>query len=242
MQQPEPGWGDQVAAVIPALDEGPNLPGLLADLAREGVRRVVVVDNGSTDDTAQAARAGGAQVVREPRRGYGSACQAGLGWLAASGAPPGVVLFLDADRSDDPGAVARVVGPVVAGEADLVVGVRQGRGDASARQRLGTRAIALGAGLLYGVRLADLGPFRAIDWSTLAALRMDDPDWGWTLQMQLRAHRLGARVMEVPVTRRPRAEGRSKISGRAWTSLAVGLRMAETLVRERRWRPAGSGG
>jgi glycosyltransferase involved in cell wall biosynthesis len=130
---------DRVVALIPALNEEASLPGVLAALLDQGVSQVLVVDNGSTDRTAELARAGGAQVVSEPRRGYGMACLTGLRALARRpGGPPQVVLFLDGDQSDDPSAVLRILGPVLRGDADLVIGRRRGAGDAPPRQRLGT--------------------------------------------------------------------------------------------------------
>lgn len=234
---------DRVVALIPALNEEASLPGVLSGLLDQGISRVVVVDNGSTDRTAQVARAGGAHVVHEPRRGYGMACLTGLHALALRpGGPPHVVLFLDGDQSDDPSAVLRILGPVLRGEADLVIGRRHGVGDAPPRQRLGTALVSGLARLLFGTRLGDLGPFRAMGWETLQALEMDDRSWGWTLQMQLRAHRMGCRVVQVPVERRPRAAGTSKISGSFRMSVRVGMRMLWTLVRERVRPPSNRAG
>jgi len=231
---PAPCGLDDVVALVPALNEEASLPGVLAGLREQGVSRVLVVDNGSTDGTAEVARAGGAEVVTEPRRGYGMACLTGLRALAThpDGAPR-VVLFLDGDQSDDPSATLRILGPVLRGEADLVIGLRQGAGDAPPRQRLGTALVTGLARVMFGARLHDLGPFRAVAWDTLQALDMEDRSWGWTLQMQLRAHRLGVRVVQVPVQRRPRAGGESKISGSLRMSVRVGMRMLWTLGRER---------
>jgi glycosyltransferase involved in cell wall biosynthesis len=231
--------GERVGVVVPALDEAENLPGLIGDLRARGLHRIVIVDNGSTDDTAGVARGAGAEVVHEPRRGYGRACLSGIERLHDD--PPEVVLFVDADRSDDPEALEEIWRPVLEGSADLAIGIRRGAADAPARQRAGTRAVTLAARFVHGVSLSDLGPLRAISWPLLATLGMDDRDWGWTLQMQLRAHRSGARLLEVPVRRRPRAAGRSKISGSLHMSIYVGMRMFRTVWRERGWTPRGAG-
>lgn len=202
------------------------------------VERAVVVDNGSTDRTAEVARKAGATVVREDRRGYGAACLAGLDHLASLPAPPDVVVFMDADRSDDPTALPRLLEPILEGDADLVLGVRRAHGGGSSRAvpihaRLGN-AVVLGlTRLLFGYRFSDLPPFRAAAFSRLRDLELDDRDWGWTLQMQLRARARGQRVREVPVAHRPRAAGASKISGTVRGSLRAGAKMLYTLVRER---------
>jgi glycosyltransferase involved in cell wall biosynthesis len=224
-----------VAALIPALDEEAALPGVISGLRAHGVRRIVVADNGSSDRTARVAGEAGARVVLEPRRGYGAACLAGIRLLERDDPAPEVVVFLDGDQSDDLSALSRILDPLLEGRADLVVGVRTGgrEGRSPLHARAGTALVLAGARLVHGARFRDLGPFRAVRWSTLAALAMDDRTWGWTLQMQLRAHRRGARILEVEVPHLPRGAGRSKVSGSLTVSLRAGARMGYTLLRER---------
>lgn len=225
-----------LAVLIPALNEEEALPGLLSQLRHHGIGRVVVVDNGSTDGTNRVARAAGAEVVLEPRRGYGAACLAGIRHLSAD--PPDILVFLDGDQSDDPAVLDRLVDPIRAGEADLTIGVRTpASADAGPavplHARLGNRLVLLGMRLLHGMEARDLGPFRAIRFPSLRALEMDDLDWGWTVQMQLRAHHRALRILEVDVPHRQRAGGRSKVSGSVSGSLKAGRKMLLTLIRER---------
>lgn len=226
----------RVAVLMPALDEEEALPAVLGAIP-SWVDRTVVVDNGSTDRTVDVARAGGAEVVTEPRRGYGSACLAGIGHLEHHGPTPGILVFMDADGSDDAGDMERLVEPIRRGSADLVLGVRRGAdGDVGTllpHARLGNRIVLGLTRLLFGRRFLDLPPFRAVRFSSLQALEMDDRDWGWTLQMQIRAVRAGLRVEEVEVGHRRRTRGVSKISGSLSTSLLVGAKMFWTLARER---------
>jgi len=232
------GVDGEVIVLIPALDEEPALPGVLASIPRAGdgwcVRDVVVVDNGSRDRTAEAARAAGATVIAEPRRGYGAACLAGLASLRA--APPGIVAFMDADHSDDPGELGELVAPIVAGHADLVVGSRvlgeHEPGSLTIVQRLGNRLATGLLRLLFGLAATDLGPFRAVRWQALESLGMRDRDFGWTVEMQARAARAGLRVLEVPVRYRRRV-GRSKISGTVRGVVGAGWKILFTLVRVR---------
>jgi glycosyltransferase involved in cell wall biosynthesis len=202
---------DAVTVVLPALDEAEALPAALASFPA-GVD-LLVVDNGSTDTTAAVAAALGARVVSEPRRGFGAACWAGV--LASPQAE--VVAFADADGSLDGADLAAVAGPVLAGEADLVIGSRVtgGRepGALSPAALAANRTIGLACGLLFGVPLTDLGPFRAIRRADLLALGVRDRGSGWPLEMVGRAGRAGLRVVEVPVRYRRRAGGRSKVSG-----------------------------
>jgi glycosyltransferase involved in cell wall biosynthesis len=205
--------GVPVALIIPALDEEHAIGALLDGVERAVVRDVIVGDNGSVDATAAVARGRGATVVRVEERGYGAAC---AGALSAMADDVDVVLFMDADGSDDPSEIPLVLAPILSGRADLVIGSRAlgvvERGALTPQQRFGnwlaTRLIAL----LYHHRYTDLGPFRAIRRELLERIAMRDRRYGWTVEMQVRALQLGARVAEVPVRYRKRI-GRSKISG-----------------------------
>jgi len=229
----------RVTVILPALNEAAALPTALACFPPQV--GLLVVDNGSTDQTAAVAAAHGAQVVCEPRRGFGAAC-----WAGVQAAPGEVLVFADADGSFDGADLEAVAGPVLRGEADLVVGSRMARrepGAMSALAVLENRLLGLACRLLFGVPLSDLGPFRAIRRDRLLGLGMTDRGSGWPLEMIGRAGQAGLRVAEVPVRYRPRAGGRSKVSGslrgtvRAITAMAVVTLM---LLRERRWgRAAG---
>ena len=228
-----------VTVVLPALDEAAALPAALASFP-PGID-LLVVDNGSADATAAVAAALGARVVREPRRGFGAAC-----WAGVQASPRAeVIAFVDADGSFDGADLAEVAGPVLRGDADLVLGSRvRGASDPGALSRLAlaeNRVLGLACGLLFGVRLSDLGPFRALRRDTLLRLGIADRGQGWPLEMVGRAGRLGLRVVEVPVRYRPRAGGRSKVSGsvggtvRAVTAMAA---VTLALLRERHWTRA----
>lgn len=226
----------RIDVVIPALNEEASLPLVLADLAAlpDGtVRRVVVADNGSSDGTARVARAGGAVVVEAPRPGYGSACLAGLAFLRAHD-PPDAVVFLDADYSDHPDELPRVVAPLLADAADLVIGSRilgeRERGALLPQARAGNLVACTLIRLLYRHRYTDLGPFRAVRWPALERLGMADPDFGWTAEMQVKALRHGLRVTEVPVSYRRRV-GVSKITGTLRGTLLAGYKILWTVLR-----------
>jgi glycosyltransferase involved in cell wall biosynthesis len=231
----------RVAVILPALDEEAAIAATLAELAAAGTPEgipgpleIIVVDNGSRDATASIARRAGARVVVEPRRGYGSACLAGIAAL-----PPqaDVVVFFDADGSSDPAELPALLAPLVGGEADLVVGARAPSrvepGAMTPQQRFGNRlAVTLLRGL-HGIRAADLGPFRAIRREALERLGMRDAGFGWNIEMQIRAARAGLRVVEVPVRFRRRRAGRSKISGTLRGSLLAGMKILWTVFRYR---------
>jgi len=221
----------RVAVLIPALNEEDALPLVLEELPREGIERVCVVDNGSVDRTAEVAREAGAEVVPEPRRGYGQACLAGLRHLLEGPralGPADVVVFLDADHSDFPADLPVVVEPVLQGRADLVVGSRI-LGGADMRALLpqawfGNRLACFLMRVLFGARHTDLGPFRAIRVEALKSLRMRDTDFGWTVEMQLKARSFGLRVLEVPVRYRARI-GKSKITGTIGGTIRAGIKI-----------------
>lgn len=224
--------------IIPCLDEepaiGPVVEALLAIL--DPVRdRVIVVDNGSRDRTAQVALAAGAQVVSEPRRGYGRACLAGV---AAAG--DGIAVFLDGDGADHPADLAGVVAPVRAGRADIVVGARVDRqhGSMTGFQRFGNRLATGLIGAFCGARVTDLGPMRAIPVEHLLALEPRARTYGWATEMTVKALRAGYRYQEVPVRHRRRDGGVSKVSGSVIGSLRAGARILWTALRWARWEPA----
>lgn len=224
--------GEQVALIIPALDEEDTIAATLDGLAGHTLTQLIVVDNGSADRTAEIARAHGARVVAEPRRGYGRACLAGL---AAIGPDTDVVVFMDADGSDDPSDLGRVLEPIASGQADLVIGSRvlgtRETGALTAQQQLGNRLATYLLRLFYGARSTDLGPFRAIRRDALARLGMRDTNFGWTVEMQVKALRAGLRVHEVPVHYRRRRGGRSKVSGSVRGSLLAGAKILWTILR-----------
>jgi glycosyltransferase involved in cell wall biosynthesis len=228
-----------VAVLIPALDEEASLGAVIASVPPAGagwrVSEVVVADNGSRDRTADVARAGGATVVVEPRRGYGAACLAGLARLRSR--PPDVVVFLDGDGSDDAGQLGNLLEPLVDLRADLVIGARDARaaeaGALTPVQRFGNRLATRLLALAFGLRATDLGPFRAIAWPALEGLGMRDRDFGWTVEMQARAARASRRVVEVPVRYRRRRAGRSKVAGTLTGSIAAGWKILLTIARVR---------
>ena len=223
----------RVALLMPALDEQQALARLLDELPRERYARLLVVDNGSTDGTAAAARAGGAQVISEPRRGYGQACLTGL---AALGGDADIIVFMDADGSDVPAEAERLLEPILRGEADLVIGSRAlGRAEPGSMtwpQRWGNRLSVWLVRLLFGHRYTDLGPFRAIRRESLEELGMRDTNFGWTAEMQVKAVLRGLRVQEVPVSYRRRV-GRSKISGTVSGVLRAGAKIIWTIGKLR---------
>ena len=221
---------DRIAVIIPALDEEQAIGRVIAGIPRRPASEVIVVDNGSRDRTADVALRGGARVVREPRKGYGQACLAGI--AAASEAD--VYVFLDGDGSDHPEQLPELVGPIVAGEADMVIGSRSlGRRAPGAHPWhaiLGTRLCVWLMNTLVGTRATDLGPFRAIRATALRGLEMTDRNFGWTVEMQVKAARHGLRVLEVPVDYRPRI-GRSKVSGTLGGSLRAGAKILGVIAR-----------
>ena len=225
-----------VTVIIPALNEEDSLPLVLADLPDVG--HVIVVDNGSSDETAGLAWRCGARVVSEPRRGYGAACLRGLSAIRTSialGLPsPAVVVFLDADYSDHPDLLPLLVEPIRTGKADFVLGSRllgaREPGAMPPQSIYGNRLACWLMRVLFGARYTDLGPFRAIDYDALCRLGMVDRDFGWTVEMQIKAIRAGLRTLEVPVPYRCRI-GASKISGTLSGTIKAGSKILYLIAK-----------
>lgn len=192
---------------------------MLAAIPKEWVRQVIVANNGSTDRTAGVAREAGAVVVEAKQRGYGSACLEGMRYLQnlPASEQPEILVFLDGDYSDYPEELPKVVAPILNDEKDMVIGSRLlgelEPGAMSPPQRFGNWLAPLLIRWLYGYRFTDLGPFRAIGWKQLLDLKMQDPNYGWTVEMQIKAAQQRLRCAEVPVRYRKRAGGKSKVSG-----------------------------
>jgi glycosyltransferase involved in cell wall biosynthesis len=221
-----------IDVVIPARNEQDAISRVIAEIPRDLVRDIYVVDNGSTDRTAREADRAGARVVVEPRRGYGWACLAGISALNS----PDIVVFLDGDYSDYPGQMRDLVGPILRGSADMVIGSRilgcAQPGALLPQARFGNWLATRLIRALYGVRYTDLGPFRAIDYGALLGLGMQDKTFGWTVEMQVRAARHGLRAMEVPVSYRARI-GVSKITGTLSGTVKAGWKILYTIFRFR---------
>lgn len=221
---------DRIAAIIPVLNEAPSLALLLPEMP-DWVDEVIIVDNGSSDNSAAVALALGARVIAEPMRGYGSACAAGV---AASTAD--ILVFLDGDGSDRPDHMASLVDPIAARAADLVIGSRvlgtREAGSLSLQQRLGNALACWLMGWLWQARYTDLGPYRAIRRDALMRLNLRNRRFGWTVEMQIRAHRQGIRVTELPVDYRRRLRGVSKISGTVRGVILAGWHILGTIALE----------
>jgi glycosyltransferase involved in cell wall biosynthesis len=202
----------KLSVVIPAFNEEPAIGEVIGAVPKDRVHDIVVVDNGSTDETAKKAALAGARVVFEPRPGYGSACLTG----AKAAADADVLVFLDGDRSDDPRQLDIVAGPVLDNRADLVIGSRiKGvleKGAMPLHGRLGNRLIVSILRLLYGANITDIGSFRAIKSQTLFDLRMEQMTYGWPVEMVVKAARKGLRIQSVPINYRRRI-GKSKVTG-----------------------------
>jgi glycosyltransferase involved in cell wall biosynthesis len=228
-----------IDVIIPAFNEERSIGLVLQDIPRALVREVIVCNNASTDATARRAREAGATVVDQPRKGYGSACLQGMEHIRRRppAGQPDIVVFLDADYSDHPEQLPELIRPIVEEGYDLVIGSRalgeRERGSMTAPQVFGNWLATTLLRRLYGYRFTDLGPFRAVRWQQLLELDMRDPDFGWTVEMQVKAARRGLRCTEVPVRYRRRV-GVSKVSGTIRGAVMAGYKILWTIFKYHR--------
>jgi glycosyltransferase involved in cell wall biosynthesis len=218
-----------VKIIIPALNEAESVGKVITSIPK-WVDEIIVVDNGSTDKTFDVAKEHGANVVKEPRRGYGQACQTGMATVGDCD----IIVFLDADFSDYPEEMNLLVEPIAKRNAEMVIGSRVKSSEATQVltpvQRFGNALACRLIHLLWGGKFSDLGPFRAIRWSSLQSIAMNDRNYGWTIEMQIKAVRLGMNIKEVPVSYRQRI-GQSKISGTVKGSIMAGSKILWTIMK-----------
>jgi len=220
----------RISVLIPAFNEENSIAQVISELPKGPVDEIVVIDNGSTDATKEVAHRSGARVVDEPRKGYGAACLKGL----ASINNTDVVVILDGDHSDYPEQITRLVGPIVSGESDFVIGSRVlGRredGALTAQQYWGNKLVVFLIHKLFGYKFTDMGPFRAIGSESLKGLNMTDRNFGWNVEMQIKAVKNRLRIKEVPVDYRKRI-GISKISGTVSGTIKAGTKIIFTIFK-----------
>ena len=220
----------RISVIIPVFNEQDAIEKVIGDIPDNLPTEIIVVDNGSTDQTAKLAAAMGARIVRENRRGYGSACLAGI----AATNDPDIVVFLDGDYSDHPNEMPDLIAPILENRADLAIGSRVlGNSEPGAlmiQARFGNRLATSLIKILFGVSYTDLGPFRAIRYLALLDLNMRDKTFGWTVEMQIKAAKQALKIQEVPVSYRKRI-GVSKITGTLKGTLKAGWKILFTIFR-----------
>jgi glycosyltransferase involved in cell wall biosynthesis len=221
-----------ISLIIPVIEEEATIGSVVKSVPAETINEIIVVDGGSRDATVNRARDAGARVLIEPGSGYGAACRAGCAAVAADCA---IVVFIDGDGSDDPAEIPRLIQPIIAGEADFVVGSRargeRERGSMGIHQLFAGYIAGMATHLLYHFRYTDMCPLRAIRRHVLEELGMREMTYGWNLEMQMRAARASLRIIEVPVRHRIRVGGRSKVAGNLRGTLKASVRLATTFVR-----------
>ena len=223
-----------VYVIIPAFNEEKSIGKVIAEIPADIIREIVVVDNASTDQTAVAARSANATVLHEAIPGYGRACLLGIRYCTSKNPAPEIIVFLDGDYSDYPEEIPLLIKPILENNADLVIGSRalgeKEKGSMTPQQIFGNWLATALLKLFYNVKFTDLGPFRAIRFSSLIALGMQDKTFGWTVEMQLKAAKQGLRCLEVPVRYRKRI-GISKISGTLKGTVMAGYKILLTIFR-----------
>ncbi|MBN3519959.1 glycosyltransferase family 2 protein [Algoriphagus lutimaris] len=222
-----------IDVIIPAYNEEKSIPLVIREIP-DFVRHVVVANNNSTDGTKDAAEKEGAVVVFEPQKGYGKACLTAMSWIEKQKVQPDIVVFLDGDYSDYPEEMKGLVEPIIANEADLVIGSRaKGQKEAGSMtlpQVFGNWLATTMMRYIQKANYSDLGPFRAIAWKKLLGLNMEDQNFGWTIEMQIKAHKKGFRYIERPVNYRKRI-GVSKVSGTVKGVIGAGYKIIWTIFK-----------
>lgn len=222
-----------IDVIIPAFNEEKSIPKVIAEIPGI-VRNIVVANNNSTDQTGNAAHTAGAVVVFEPQKGYGKACLTAMDWIKMQEVQPDIVVFLDGDYSDYPQEMLLLIQPILDGKADMVIGSRalgqREAGSMTLPQVFGNWLATTMMKYIQGAKYSDLGPFRAIDWQKLIELNMIDQDYGWTIEMQIKAHKVGLRYTEVPVNYRKRI-GISKVSGTVKGVFGAGYKIIFTIFK-----------
>ncbi|MFQ5952722.1 MAG: glycosyltransferase family 2 protein [Candidatus Omnitrophota bacterium] len=220
----------EIAVIIPAFNEERSISKVLEEIPKDIADEVIVVDNGSTDRTAEEAAKSGAKVIRENERGYGVACLKGL----SSVKDADIIVILDADHSDYPEQMARLVQPIVDGEADFVIGSRtlgkREKGALAPQAYWGNKLAVFLISLFFGFDFTDMGPFRAVKYDSLRQLNMADRNFGWNAEMQVKAVRCGLKIKEIPVDYRRRV-GSSKISGTISGTVLAGTKIIYTIIK-----------
>ena len=223
-----------IAVIIPAFNETTSIGKVINDIPKDWVREIIVVNNGSTDDTAMVAQNAGATVLLENKKGYGFACLKGIEYLKSSKNPPEIVVFLDGDYSDYPEQLPEVVAPILKNKAGLVIGSRalgnRQEGSMMPQQIFGNWLATTLIKWLYGIKFSDLGPFRAIKFNELIELDMQDTTYGWTVEMQVKAAKKKIPCVEVPVNYRQRV-GVSKITGTVKGTVLAGYKIITTIFK-----------
>ena len=221
----------KISVIIPALNEEESIGQVLNDIPGEIVEEVIVVDNGSSDDTVTVSKNLGANVILEPLKGYGAACLKGISILKQD---TDIVVFLDADYSDYPQDLHTVVKPIRNDNADMVIGSRMSgereKGALLPQAIFGNKLATFLIRLFWGFKYTDLGPFRAIKYRDLLALNMTDKNFGWTVEMQIKALKKRLRIVEVPVRYRKRI-GKSKITGTFSGTVRAGVKIIYTIFK-----------
>ena len=223
-----------IRVIIPAFNEQ-NAVGLVIDeIPKDWVTEIIVVDNGSTDDTFEQAKSRGATTLKEPTRGYGNACLKGMSHIASSPSKPDIVVFLDGDHSDYPEQLVDLVKPINEEQFDMVIGSRalgqKEKGSMTPQQIFGNWLATTLIKVFYGKKYTDLGPFRAIRYESLLKISMKDRTYGWTVEMQLKAAKLNLRTKDIPVDYRQRI-GVSKVSGTIKGTIGAGYKIIYTIFK-----------